>query len=47
VTVAIVSTPTMVQMRKNKMSKRPKWRCSFWRSTAAAVVSVSRVLVIV
>ena len=45
-TVAMVSTPTMVQIRKNRMSKRPKWRCSFCRSTVAATVIVSRVSVI-
>ena len=45
-TVAMVSTPTIVQMRKKRMSKRPKWRCSFCRSTVAATVVVSRVSVI-
>src|SRR5579859_2787208 len=41
----MVSTPTMVQMRKNRMSKRPKCFCSFCRSTSATVSS-ARVLVI-
>jgi hypothetical protein len=42
----MVSTPTMVQMRKKRMSKRPKFRRSFCRSTVAATVVVSRVSVI-
>ena len=37
-TVAMVSTPTIVQMRKNKMSKRPKCRRSLALSAAAAAV---------
>ena len=32
----IVSRPTSVQTRKKKMSKRPKWLCSFADSSAAA-----------
>ena len=43
-TLAMVSTPTIVQMRKNRMSNRPKWRCSFWLSIAAAAVVGSRVM---
>ena len=40
-TVAMVSTPTIVHMRKNKMSKRPKCRCSLALSvTEAAVISI-------
>jgi hypothetical protein len=42
-TEAIVSTPTIVQIRKNRMSKRPKCFCSFCRSTSATV-SGSRVV---
>ena len=38
-TDAIVSTPTIVQIRKNKMSKRPKCRWSLALSAAAAAVS--------
>ena len=34
-TVAMVSTPTIVQIRKNRMSNRPKWRCSLALSSAA------------
>jgi hypothetical protein len=38
-----VSTPTIVQMRKKRMSKRRKCRRSFWLSTDAARVTVSEV----
>src|SRR5579859_4627964 len=37
-TEAIVSTPTIVQIRKNRMSKRPKCRCSLRLSSSAASV---------
>ncbi len=37
-TEAMVSTPTIVQMRKNKMSNRPKWRRSLRLSATAASV---------
>src|ERR1700753_1746189 len=37
-TEAIVSTPTIVQIRKNRMSKRPKCRRSFALSISAALV---------
>ena len=37
----IVSRPTIVQMRKKKTSKRPKWRRSFADSSAAASVTIS------
>ncbi len=45
-TDAIVSTPTIVQIRKNRMSKRPKCRWSLALSVAAAaVVVVSRIAI--
>ena len=46
-TEAMVSTPTMVQMRKKRMSKRPKCRLSFPASIEAGEATVSPISTVI